>query len=65
MSLIASIMGIDFGESDQYRRMVEKPAKFEKEVIQWKKDFYENGIQRGFSPKLIETMSQLIIENSG
>jgi DNA-directed DNA polymerase III PolC len=65
MGLIAVVMGIDFGEADIYRRMLEKAGKFPQELADWKIKFTEMGLARGYNQKLIDLLVNLIIENSG
>lgn len=67
MGLIAEVMGIDFGEADQYRRMLEKAHKPEnaEKLTKWKVEFTQLGLEKGYSQKLIELLVQLIIDNSG
>ena len=67
MGLIAEVQGIDFGEADQYRRLLEKAHKPEnvEKVAKWKEEFIENGLKRGYDKKLIDLLVELIIENSG
>lgn len=65
MGLIATVMDIDFGEADVYRRYLEKPAKFVQEVGEWKENFIKLGLAKGYSQKLMDLLVNLIIENSG
>lgn len=67
MSLIAEVMSIDFGEADQYRRILEKAGKPEnaKKIADWKIDFSARGLTKGYSQKLVDLLVNLIIENSG
>lgn len=65
MSLIASVQGIDFGEADEYRRMLEKAGKWPDKVAAWKKEFIAAGLSNGYDKKLIDLLVQLIIDNSG
>lgn len=67
MGLIAEVMGIDFGEADQYRRLLEKAGKPEnaEKVAKWKEEFIRLGLENGFEKELIDLLVDLIIENSG
>ncbi|MNJ90410.1 DNA polymerase III subunit alpha [compost metagenome] len=65
MGLIAEVMDIDFGEADVYRRYLEKPSKFAKEVAEWKIKFIDLGLAKGYSQKLVDLLVNLIIENCG
>jgi DNA-directed DNA polymerase III PolC len=66
MFLISELMGITFGEADLYRRALEKPAKDKKGYV---KNFNENVVEiasaKGFDPKIVDIVRQLIIDNSG
>lgn len=67
MSLIAEVMGIDFGSADEYRRMLEKAGKPEnaEKLKKWKVEFTQKGLAKGYSQKLVDLLVNLIIENSG
>ncbi|AEO93598.1 DNA polymerase [Bacillus phage G] len=69
MNLIAEVMGIDFGEADIYRRMLEDAAKgkdkAKAQLAQWKIDFTAKGLEKGYSQKLTDLLVNLLIENSG
>jgi len=65
MSIIATVMDIDFGEADIYRRWLEKPEKNAENVAKWKQDFIRIGLEKGYSQKLVDMIVQLIIDNSG
>lgn len=65
MGLIAEVQGIDFGEADEYRRMLEKAGKWPDKVAAWKKEFIAAGLKNGYDKKLIDLLVQLIIDNCG
>lgn len=65
MGLIATVMDIDFGEADVYRRWLEKPTKFAEKVAKWKEDFIKIGLEKGYNQKLMDLLVQLIIDNCG
>ena len=65
MELVATVMKISFGEADLYRRMLEKPNKFIKEVAQWKEEFVQKGIENGFGEKLSTYLIDFILNSAG
>lgn len=65
MSLIAEVMGIDFGAADEYRRMLEKADKYPDKLAEWKDEFIKLGLSKGYNQKLVDVLVDLIIENSG
>ncbi len=66
MQLIAELMGISFGESDLYRRALEKPAKDKDGYVnKFNNEVVETAKKRGFDPDIADLVKHLIIDNIG
>ena len=58
------IAGFSYTESDYLRKVISKPA-LEHAILRWKKKFISGAVNRGYTPKLAQTLWQMIQSFSG
>ena len=65
VSMVArKIAGFSYAESDYLRKVISKPT-LEHAIPRWKKKFTSGAVNRGYTPKLAQTLWQMIQSFSG